>query len=91
MSELGEIFKELKLVSQEKRAHNRERSAEFLRSEGIPFIRKNCGSHLIVTSLDGLIDFWPGTGKFIARSGGKGRGVKNLIKLCVHEEPSEDR
>jgi hypothetical protein len=83
MSEIGEIYGAMKEASQEKRANNRQSSAEILKNKGVEFESKNLGAHLIVTGKKGLIDFWPGTGKFIPRNGGRnGRGVFNLLKLC---------
>lgn len=81
MSESVEIFPCLKKESQERRASNRERSAELLREAGLPFESKNDGAHLIVTGHSVTADFWPGTGKFTVRGTGKyGRGVFNLMK-----------
>ena len=69
--------------SQEKRAKNRERSAQLLIDRGVEFETKNDGAHLIVKTKYGPVDFWPGTGKFIPRPAGRsGRGVFNLLKLC---------
>jgi hypothetical protein len=82
MSDIGDLFNDVKKISQDKREKNRETSANILQKKEINFIVKNYGTHLIVEGKNGLIDFWPGTGKFIARNGGKGRGVFNLIKLC---------
>ena len=68
--------------SQARRADNRESSAEILADRGIQFERKNMGAHLIVTHGGKVVDFWPGTGKFIPRGFGRpGRGVFNLLKL----------
>jgi hypothetical protein len=80
-SESSEMFRELRKQSQKKRAHNREASAKLLEVKGIPFDRKNHGAHLIVTASNGhIIDFWPGTGRWISRKRGKrGFGVRNLI------------
>ena len=59
----------------DKRTSNRESSAEILKENGIDFVSHNGGAHLVV---NGSIDFWPGTGKFMVRTnGGKGRGVFN--------------
>ena len=52
-----------------------------LTDEGISYEEKNGGAHLIVNHDGRTVDFWPGTGKWISRSGGDGRGVKNLIAL----------
>lgn len=72
----------MKKESQARRRRNREQSLELLRTKHIPFASHNNGVHLVVTARDGLIDFWPGTGKYKLRSGGEGRGVFNLLKLC---------
>lgn len=88
MSDIGEAFEGMAEASAVKRSKNRESSAELLRKRGIKFEEKNGGVHLIVEGRYGPIDFWPGTGKFIARGPqviGRvktGRGVFNLIKLC---------
>lgn len=67
--------------SQQRRASHRETSAELLERSGIAYASKNGGVHLIVTHGDQVVDFWPGTGKFIPRGGRPGRGVFNLMKL----------
>ena len=79
MGDLAEDFRIMKQLSQGRRADNRKNSALFLTERGISFTSKNSGAHLIVEYTDGLIDFWPGTGRWIARSGKKGFGVKNLL------------
>lgn len=71
-----------KEASRDKRASNTVRSTQILVDHGIKFESKNNGAHLIVTGLNGLIDFWPSTGKYIVRKGGDGRGVFNLLNLC---------
>lgn len=82
-SDMGELFCELAEHSKIKRANNRKQSAQLLTERGVEFESKSAGVHLIVTARDGLVDFWPGTGKFIPRfAGRKGRGVFNLLKLC---------
>lgn len=68
--------------SQKRRASNRESSADLLSQADIQFDSKNGGAHLIVSHGGKVIDFWPGTGKFIPRGFGKeGRGVFNLMKV----------
>ena len=71
-----------KTASQEKRANNRTESARILTEAGFSFESKNDGAHLIVYSPgDFMIDFWPGTGKWIERGTLKtARGVFPLIK-----------
>lgn len=78
---MRDAFKAMKEESQERRAKNRDQSPRHLEQEYIPYVSKNDGAHLIVGNEDNLVDFWPGTGKWIARKGGKGRGVHNLIKF----------
>ncbi len=75
---------------QAKRASNREQSAARLTREGIAFVSKNGGAHLIVL---GSIDLWPGTGLFIDRKTRvKGRGIKRLLRFIRQQQqgaPSE--
>ena len=78
--DVGEMWKAHKEEGQKKRDRNRESSANILDGEGINFDIKNGGVHLVVYSYEGIIDFWPGTGKWIARNGKVGRGVFKLIK-----------
>ena len=82
MGDTGEDFKAWKEQSKKKRASNRERSLELLGEKGISYKEKNGGAHLVVSGAKGVVDFWPGTGKWIARYGKQGRGVFNLIKEC---------
>lgn len=83
MSELGDTYKAMREHSQEKRADNREQSAQYLTNAGIPFTSHNGGAHLIVEGRDCFIDFWPGTGKWIGRKGEQGFGVRNLVKYIT--------
>lgn len=69
-----------------KRASNREYGHAKLTELKIPFESKNNGAHLIVTGPDGLIDFWPATGKFKIRATGESdRGIRKLIKHVQEE------
>ncbi len=82
MSDMANIFKELKSQKQEKRRKNREQSALLLQEKGIEFDSRNCGAHLIIEAKQGrIIDFWPGTGLWRYRDDNRnGRGVHSLIK-----------
>lgn len=84
MSEMGEVWNDVRAMRQEKRAANREASADLLLQAGIPHQSSNGGAHLIVCPAVGqLIDFWPGTGLWIQRGNPKKhRGVQSLIKHC---------
>jgi hypothetical protein len=67
--------------SKARRAANRENSNCLLRDRGYQFEEKNGAAHLIVQTERGVVDFWPGTGKFAFRKGGyEGRGVFNLMQ-----------
>lgn len=82
-SDTAELYDGMAEHSKNKRARNRERSAALLIDRGVKFETRNAGAHLIVTTKYGLVDFWPGAGKFMPRAAGKsGRGVFNLLKLC---------
>lgn len=80
MGDMGEVFNAMKEESKDRRASHREQSPLMLERAGIPFESRNMGAHLIVEGKDCFIDFWPGTGKWNARNGKKGFGVRNLIK-----------
>ncbi|MDL2279850.1 hypothetical protein LJC15_04210 [Desulfovibrio sp. OttesenSCG-928-G11] len=78
---LGDYFRDVKAIKQQKRESNRLRGAELLKQHGIAFTEKNDGAHLVVSHGGMTADYWPGTGKFIFRQGsGKGRGIFNLLK-----------
>lgn len=86
MGDMAEDFKFLNQISKDKRESNRNSSPAYLERFAIPFETKNGGAHLIVEGSKGFVDFWPGTGKWIARSGEKlkGFGVRNLV-TAIHE------
>ena len=70
--------------SKERRARNRQNSAALLTGEGFAFESKNRDAHLIV---EGLVDFWPGTGLWIVRGEtAQHRGVRSLIKWLKRRE-----
>jgi len=69
-------------ASAERRAKNRQSSAEVLTEHSVQFEPKNLDAHLIVAHQGKVVDFWPGTGNYIPRDGGRpGRGVFNLLQL----------
>lgn len=77
--------------NKDKRANNRESSAEILFKKGITFECKNNGAHLVVRGSGCVVDFWPGTGLYIVRvSEKKGRGVFNLLKF-LKEKTGEQK
>lgn len=81
---MGAFWRDVKEARQEKRANNREQSAELLKAAGIRFDTKNMGAHLIVYALGKTFDFWPGTGKWKDRSQSNYQyGVRQLIRACT--------
>ena len=80
MSELSQIYEDMRELSRIKKQSNLEFSTSLLDKLSIDYQSKNNGIHLIVVGNNELIDFWPTTGKFIPRGGIADRGVLNLIK-----------
>lgn len=80
MGDMAEVFNDYAKLRQQKRRTNTEHSTNILKLEGIPFESRNGGAHLIV---DGIVDFWPGTGLFIPRDSrwGRDRGVMRLLRF----------
>lgn len=77
MSELGELFKDLREERKEKRAANKELSVALLQDKGVSYKRLS-DDHLRV----GEFDYWPSTGLFMhTKTKKRGRGVFNLLKL----------
>jgi len=82
MGDMGDLFNDYKEQRQQKRKNNRNNSTRILTRSCIEFTSHNGGAHLIVETIKGKIDFWPGTGNWKVRKGnltGK-RGISNLIK-----------
>jgi hypothetical protein len=87
MGDEGDFWRDVKPgmieASKKKRASNRENARRMLLKSGLTFQTKNNGAHLVVHGAAGIIDFWPGTGKYISRDGiHKGRGLRHVLKLC---------
>lgn len=58
---------------------------EYLDKLDVLYTIHNNGAHLIVEGWIELVDFWPGTGRWIARNGKRGWGVKSLVELIATE------
>jgi len=81
MSEQAADYYAMAADSKKRRRRNRNQSAHILRQRCVEFTEHNKGAHLIVKTASGVIDFWPGTGKYtIRKTGESGRGVFNLLK-----------
>lgn len=52
----------------DKRATNRQNSTALLDSRGVEYTSSNNGAHLQIAGPYGMIDFWPGTGKWVDRT-----------------------
>jgi hypothetical protein len=87
MSDEAEAWRAFKLHKQEKRASNRQTSAELLAASGIVFTSHNNGAHLIVEGPTTHIDFWPGPGRWNCRTGKKSFGVMGLIQYVKKGQP----
>lgn len=74
--------------SRERRANNRQDTADVLRTNGVKFESKNHGAHLVIEHAGLVADLWPGTGLFSIR-GRKpnGRGVFELLKRLGIKDP----
>lgn len=80
MGDMGDLYKAMRESKQAKHSANRELYAKLLEQAGIKYTTKNYGVHLMVEGgAIGIIDFWPGTGRWQTRSGEKGRGIGKLI------------
>lgn len=87
MSEVAELYSAMRDESAKRRATNRENAPHVLKEQGIQFDECNRGAHLIVYGTNHMIDFWPGTGKWIARkSDCSGRGILNLVKAIKKDK-----
>lgn len=91
MDDDGDIWRAHRQARAEKRAANRQSSAEILAAAGIAFTSKNFGAHLIVQHGSERIDAWPGTGLWRTRSKPQieGRGVRQLLKLMGLVMPAD--
>lgn len=80
MGDMAEIFNDLREIKREKRRSNTAQSTRLLQHHGIEFVSHNGGIHLMLTSGDQAIDYWPSTGLWWIRgTSNKRRGVKKLI------------
>jgi hypothetical protein len=76
VSELGELYNDLKEIGKQKRSQNLDSSVKILLDRNIRFNQLS-DSHYRV----GNYDFWPSTGLFIEiKTKKRGRGVFNLIR-----------
>ena len=82
MGDMGDYFRDMKEASKTQRELNRNNALKVLQENDINFLTKNNGAHLIVSNSDNteIIDYWPGTGKWISRGTcKKHHGLKELV------------
>ncbi len=80
MSEMAEIWADMRAHSQQKKRSNLASSTAMLQHNAIPFVVHNGGVHLVLTKGNQTIDYWPSTGLWWIRgTSNKRRGVKRLL------------
>lgn len=61
-------YEVLRDLSKTRRAKNRIHGAQMLRANKIDFESLNNGAHLRITQNHVIIDYWPGTGRWVVQS-----------------------
>lgn len=88
MGDMGDFWRDVKPAlkerSQQKRASNRQNGAAQLAAAGFLFESKNDGAHLIVQAKDHVVDYWPGTGKWMTRGSRFGVTARGIARLLQH-------
>lgn len=79
MNEIATLFTEMRRKTRDARTATRDFAANELRKHGIEFKSMHLGSLLIIEHNQKVVDYWPGTGRWSNRAGGKGFGIRNLI------------
>lgn len=81
MSEMSEVFADLRKAKQAKKRSNLAASTRMLQESGVNFESHNMGIHLVIKMNDKIIDFWPSTGLWWIRgTSNKRRGIEKLIR-----------
>jgi len=79
-NEVNAMWRARRTKKQVKRETNRKTSAEILIERGIAFRTNNDGVHLMIDADSGVIDFWPGTGRWKDReTNTTGFGISSLL------------
>lgn len=83
MGDMIDGFRAMKEHRRDERTASRKANTAALAAEGVEFVSKNHGAHLIIKSSEGVVDFWPSSGRWQLRSGlrppVKGFGVDRLL------------
>jgi hypothetical protein len=73
------MYRDLKEADKERRAENRVTGYKALVDAGFVFDVKNGGTHLIVQTDRGRVDYWPGTEKWLLVGAGYSRGLDAFL------------
>lgn len=81
MGEMAEYWRDVNAYYKAKRHAYKDINTQKLKDEGIDFVSKNDGYHLIITTSKGKINFYPSTGRFNGVT--EGQGVQILLKRLI--------
>lgn len=82
MGDVSDMYKDIREVNKLEKRERTQAAPEKLRESGLVFEVKNGGSHVIVSTRDGKIDFWPGNELWIIRGTKKRQyGIDELIEF----------
>jgi hypothetical protein len=84
MGDMIEMYQELRQADSLRRAEKRESAPDQLRAHGISFEERNLGAHIIINNDGRLVDYWPGTGKWISRAADKKERGQSFASLAKY-------
>jgi hypothetical protein len=79
MGDMIDMYRDLKEIDKERRAENRSTGYKALVDAGFGFEAKNGGTHFIVQTDRGRVDYWPGTEKWLLVGAGYSRGLDAFL------------
>ncbi|GJH00241.1 hypothetical protein [Paraburkholderia terrae] len=80
MGDMVDMYRDLKEIDKERRAENRVTGYKALVDAGFVFEVKNGGTHLIVQTDKGRVDYWPGTEKWMPKGERTRRGLDAFLE-----------
>jgi hypothetical protein len=87
MSEVAEMWGDLRAMRQAKKRSNLAASTRMLLDNGLQFVTHNGGIHLTLTKGDQTIDYWPSTGLWWIRgTANKRRGIARLLTYMKRKD-----
>lgn len=78
MGDMRETFVWMRDAARRKRGDNKANSTAILTAHGIHFAVHNAGYHLVIRRPEGVVNFFPSTGRYTGLF--DGRGVFNLLR-----------